>query len=105
MVSIEALGFTVTITATTAPHAIWGVLAVLAATALISDLALDRFGSTRLPAIGGDQARTRTALAAGTLAFMVIKFLVDTSSPGVGRWLGLVAAIALVVLCVRETAS
>jgi hypothetical protein len=68
-------------------------------------LALDRFGAAQLPAIGGSRASTRTALAGGTLAFMVIKFLAHTSNLGLGCWLGLVAGVALVVLCVREAAA
>ncbi|HWF72525.1 MAG TPA: hypothetical protein VG186_04225 [Solirubrobacteraceae bacterium] len=54
--------------------------------------------------IGASRATTRTALAGATLGLMVIKFVAHTSDLGVGCWLGLVAAIALVVLCVRETA-
>lgn len=98
----SVLGFT--FSATSAPYSIWGVLALLVDIAFISDLALDRFGTAQLPAIGGSRARTRAALAGGTLLFMVIKLLAHTGDLGFGAWLGLVAAIALVVLCVRETA-
>ncbi|MDQ6776600.1 MAG: hypothetical protein M3071_10385 [Actinomycetota bacterium] len=97
-------GITVTLSATSAPYAIWGVLAVLAAIAFVVDLALDRFGGVQLPVIGSSRATTRIALAGATLGFMVIKFVVETSALGFGCYLGMVAAIALVVLCVRETA-
>lgn len=103
--SVSIFGITITASATSSPYSIWGVLALLVAIAFILDLVLDRFGTAQLPAIGGSRARTRTALAGGTLGFMVIKFIAHTSDLGVGCWLGLIAAIALVVLCVRETAS
>lgn len=99
----SVLGFT--FTATSSPYAIWGVLALLVAIAFIADLAFERFGGAQLPAIGGTRASTRTALAGGTLAFMVIKFLAHTSDLGFGAWLGLLAAIVLVALCVREAAA
>jgi hypothetical protein len=99
----SVLGFT--FSATSAPYSIWGVLALLADIAFIADLALERFGNAQIPAIGGSRATTRTALAGGTLAFMIIKFLAHTSDLGLGAWLGLIAGIALVVLCVRETAA
>jgi len=94
-----------TASATSAPYSIWGVLALLVAIAFVADLALERFGQNTLPVIGSSRATTRTALAGGTLAFMVIKFIAHTSNLGLGCWLGLVAAIALVVLCVRQPAS
>jgi hypothetical protein len=99
----SVLGFT--FSATSAPYSIWGVLALLVDIAFIADLALERFGNAQIPAIGGSRATTRTALAGGTLAFMIIKFLAHTSDLGLGAWLGLIAGIALVVLCVRETAA
>jgi hypothetical protein len=100
--SVSAFGITVTISATSAPYAIWGILALLLDIAFLSDLLVERFGGAQLPAIGGSRARTRAALAGGTLFFLVIKFLSETSDVGVGCWLGLLAAIALVVLCARE---
>jgi hypothetical protein len=103
--SVSAFGITATISATSAPYAIWGILAFLVDVAFLSDLALDRFGTTQLPALGGSQARTRAALAGGTLFFMIVKFLLETTSLGAGCWLGLLAAIALVVLCAREAVS
>jgi len=101
--SVSAFGVSITASATSAPYSIWGVLALLVDIAFLGDLLFDRFGAAQLPSIGGSRARTRSALASGTLALMVIKFLVHTSNLGFGCWLGLVAAIALVVLCVRDT--
>jgi len=103
--SVSAFGVSVTASATSSPYSIWGVLALLLVIAFLSDLAFDRFGAAQLPMIGGSRAKTRTALAAGTLAFLVIKFLAHTSNLGIACWLGLAAGIAIVVLCVRETAA
>ncbi|HEY5317541.1 MAG TPA: hypothetical protein VIJ20_06140 [Solirubrobacteraceae bacterium] len=102
--SVSVFGGTVTASATSSPYSIWGVLALLVDFAFIADLALERFGAAQLPAINGSRATTRAALAGGTLALMVIKFAALTSDLGIGCWLGLVAAIGLVVLCVRESA-
>lgn len=101
--SVNLLGLTVTFSATSSPYAIWGVLALLADVAFVVDLAIERFGRAQLPVIGGTRATTRTALAGGTLGLMVIKLIAHASDLGIGCWLGLVAAVALVVLCVRET--
>jgi hypothetical protein len=101
--SVTLFGLTASLSATSAPYAIWGVLAALGAVAFIFDLALDRFGGVQLPVIGSSRATTRAALAGATLGFMVIKFVAETSDLGVGCWLGFVAAIALLVLCVRQT--
>jgi hypothetical protein len=90
------------LSATNAPYAIWGVLALLADVALLADLAIERFGGAQLPLIGATRATTRSALAGATLGFMAIKFVLETSLLGIGCWLGLLAAIALLVLCVRE---
>ena len=103
--SVSAFGVSVTDSATSAPYSIWGVIALLLAIAFTADLAFERFGAAQLPMIGTSRATTRTALAGGTLAFMAIKFLAHTSNLGLGCWLGLVAGVALVVLCVREAAA
>jgi hypothetical protein len=99
----SVLGFT--FSATSSPYSIWGVLALLSVIAYIADLALERFGGVEVPAIAGSRATTRTVLASATLGFMVIKFLAHTSNFGIGFWLGMIAAISLVVLCVRETTA
>jgi hypothetical protein len=100
--SVDAFGVTFSLSATNAPYAIWGVLALLADFAVLVDLGLERFSAVELPLIGGSRGTTRAALAGATLGFMAIKFVLETSSLGIGCWLGLLAAIALVVLCARE---
>jgi hypothetical protein len=102
--SASGYGYTLSLSATSAPYATWGVLAALADLALLVDLALERFGGAQLPMIGPSRATTRSALAGATLGFMVIKFVLETSPLGIGCWLGILAAIGLLVLCVRETA-
>jgi hypothetical protein len=102
--SVSVFGVTLTASATSSPYAIWGVLAALVDIAFIVDLATDRFGGPELPVIGSSRATTRTALAGGTLGLMVVKFVAHASDLGIGCWLGMAAAIALLVLCVREAA-
>jgi hypothetical protein len=101
--SVNVFGVTLTFSATSSPYAIWGVLALLAAVAFVVDLGIERFGRAQLPVIGSSRATTRTALAGGTLGILVIKLVAHASDLGIGCYLGLVGAVALVVLCVRET--
>jgi hypothetical protein len=97
-VSIGPISFTST--ASGAPDGWLGVFAVLAALALIADLAVERLSpQTRLPAIGGSRATTRLALAGATGLFVALKFLfhVHFSLFGFGFW-GAVALTAGLVL-------
>ena len=94
----------VTSTATGAPDGWLGVLAMLAALALVIDLAIERLSpQTRLPALGGSRAATRLALAATTALFVALKFLfhIHFSLFGFGFWAAVVLTAALVVLALR----
>jgi hypothetical protein len=102
--SFNIEGFPITASATSSPYSTWGVLALLVDLAFLADLALDRFSGAQLPTIGDNRATTRAVLAAGTLAFMVIKFAAYPHSLAIGCWLGFAAAIAMFVLCLRVTA-
>ena len=104
-VTVFGATFTSSASATSSPYAIWGVLALLTAIAFLVDLAVDRFTGAEMPAISGSRATTRTVLAGVTLGFMAIKFLAHVGNFGYGFWLGMIAAIAMVVLCVRETTA
>lgn len=103
--SYSYAGFTINVKATSAPEAAWGILALLADIAFLSDLALENFGTPVLPAVGGSRHATRVVLSATTLFFMAIKFLVDPNYLGAGCWLGMIAVIVLFVLCIRHTAA
>ncbi len=89
--------------ATGAPDGWLGVIGVLAAVALIADLALDRLGNVELPAISGSRATTRLALAGLAVLCVALKFLfhIHFSLFGFGFWAAVVLAVALVVMALR----
>ena len=94
----------ITSTASGAPDGWLGVFAVLAAVALIADLAVERFSpQTRVPAVGGSRATTRLALAGVTGLFVALKFLfhVHFSLFGVGFWGAVVLTTALVLMTLK----
>lgn len=94
----------ITSTATGAPDGWAGVLAVIAAVALIGDLAIERLSpQTRLPALGGGRATTRLVLAGITALFVALKFLlhIHFSLFGFGFWAAVVLTVALVVVAMR----
>lgn len=94
----------VTSTATGAPDGWLGVLAVLAALALMADLALERLSpQTHLPAVRGSRVTTRAVLAGVTALFVALKFLfhIHFGLFGFGFWAAVVLTAALSVLAVR----
>jgi hypothetical protein len=96
-VSIPSVDFT----ATDAPDGWLGILAVLAAIALIADLAIDRLSpQTELPSIGGSRTQTRFVLAAVAAVFVALKFLfhVHFSLFGFGFWVSVLLAGAMLYL-------
>ena len=81
-----------------------GVLAVIAAIALLADLAVERLSpQTQLPMIGGSRAKTRLALAGITAALVVLKFLfhIHFSLFGFGFWAAVVLTVGLVFSALR----
>jgi hypothetical protein len=88
---------------TGSPDGWLGVLAVLAALAVIADLALERFGNVDLPAINGGHATTRFVLACVAAGFVALKFLfhIHFDLFGFGFWAAIVLAAALVVSAAR----
>jgi len=83
------------------------VLALLAAFALVVDLALERLGSVEVPAINGSRATTRLVLACVAAGFVALKFLfhIDFSLFGFGFWAAVVLAATLVVTAARARES
>lgn len=94
----------ITLTATDTPDGWLGVLGLLAALAVIADLALDRLGATELPSIGGSRAGTRLALSAAAAVFLGLKFILHAhfSLFGFGFWAALVLCVALVAMGFRD---
>lgn len=91
----------ITSTATGTPDGWLGLLAVLAAMALIADLVIERLSpETALPAVAGSRTTTRFALAVAVAAFVALKFLfhVHFGLFGIGFWAAVVLTVGLVVL-------
>jgi hypothetical protein len=96
---ISAGPFSVTSTATGSPDGWLGILGVLAAVALIADVAIERLSpQTVLPAISGSRAMTRFVLAGIAALFVALKFLfhVHFSLFGFGFYVAVLLAAALV---------
>lgn len=93
------------LTATDAPDAFLGLLAVLALILLIADLLFERLSpQTQIPSIGGSRTVTRFVLAAGSAACLALKFLFQIShfgNLGFGFWAGLVLTVGLVYIAMQ----
>ncbi len=99
--SVTVGPITVSVTATGSPDSWLGVLAVLAAVALLADLAFDRLSpQTRLPSLAGGRTQTRFVLACLSAAFVALKFLFNIHFDlfGYGFWGAVILAAALVYL-------
>jgi hypothetical protein len=91
-------------TATGAPDGWLGVLAVIAAIALLVDLVVERLSpQTQMPMIGGSRSQTRLVLAGITAAFVLLKFLfhIHFSYFGFGFWAAVVLTAGLVFSALR----
>jgi hypothetical protein len=104
-VSVGAFSATVTSTATGDPDGWLGILGVLAAIALIADLAIERFSpGTALPNIRGSRTETRFVLAAAIAVFLLLKFLFHInhfSDLGYGFWVAVVLTGGLVYFAMQ----
>lgn len=103
--NIGAVSISASSTATGVPDGWLGVIAVLAAVAIIVDLAIERFGSSSLPAIGGSRARTRVILTAILVLCLALKFLLHVRLTvdfwGFGFWAAVALTVALVIVALR----
>jgi hypothetical protein len=102
--SLSAGPFSVDLTATDAPDGWLGILAVLAAVALIADLAVERMSpQTTLPSVGGSRAQTRFVLAGVTALLVALKFLfnIHFSEFGFGFWLGVILTVGVVYVAMQ----
>jgi hypothetical protein len=98
-VSIGSLSVSASSTASGSPDGWLGVLAALAALAVVVDLALERLSpQTQVPSISGSRTTTRFVLAVVAGGLMALKFLfhIHFSLFGWGFYLGVVLVVALV---------
>jgi hypothetical protein len=103
-VSAGAFSASATFPATDAPDGWLGIFAVLAAVAVIADLGIERLAPhTHVPALRGSRTSTRLILAAAGAGFVALKFLfhIHFSIFGIGFYLAVILAAALVVLASR----
>ena len=103
-VNVGPVSLTATSTATDDPDGWLGVLAVLAALALIADLGVERLSpGTALPNIRGSRTETRFVLACVAAVFVALKFLfhIHFDAFGFGFWAAVVLTVALVYFAVK----
>jgi hypothetical protein len=96
--SISVGPFTVTATATASPDGWCGVLALLAAIALLVDLSLERLSpQTHVPSLNDSRTQTRFVLACVTALFVALKFLLHVHFGwfGWGFWVAVILTVAL----------
>jgi hypothetical protein len=102
--SAGAFSASATFPATDTPDGWLGLLAVVAALAMIADVGIERLApDTRIPALGGSRASTRLILAAAAGAFVALKFVlhIHFSIFGFGFYLAVLLTVALVVLAAQ----
>ncbi|WP_288037391.1 hypothetical protein [Acidiphilium sp.] len=92
------------LSATDGPDGWAGILAVLAALAIVGDLLVERLSpQATLPNLGGSRTATRLRLAIAAAVFVALKFIfnIHFSLFGFGFWAGVVLTAALVVATLR----
>jgi hypothetical protein len=102
--SISFFGHTATASATSAPDGWAGILAMLAALAVLADLLIERLApQTTLPNLGGSRTATRHWLTNIAAAFVALKFVlhIHFSWFGFGFYAAVVFTAALVYATLR----
>jgi hypothetical protein len=85
------------IAATSAPYAIWGILALIVTIALVADLALARFSpATVIPTTNLGREMTRAAAAGVVALLLIIKFIAHVGNFGFGFVLDVILTIIVV---------
>jgi hypothetical protein len=104
-VTVGAFTASATATATGAPDGWLGILALLAALAVVADLAIEKFSpQTHVPLIGDSRANTRFILAAISAGFVALKFLfhIHFSLFGWGFYVTVIVTGALVYFAAQQ---
>ena len=104
-VSFGPVSVSATSTGAGAPDGWLGVLAVIAAVALIVDLGIERLSpQTQVPALGGSRTDTRFLFASAVALFVSLKFIFHLGhfgDLGYGFWLAAACTVALVITASR----
>lgn len=105
--SLGPISASATSTATDAPNGWTAVLGMLAAFAVVADLAVERLSpQTQIPALGGSREQTRFVLAATAVAFTALKFLLHIHFSGIvsfawGFYAIVIVCAALLYVAIR----
>jgi drug/metabolite transporter (DMT)-like permease len=100
--------FSATLTATDGPDGWLGILAVIAALAVVADLAVEKLSpQTELPQIGGSRADTRFILTSIAAVFVALKFLfhIHFDLFGWGFYVCVVVTVALVYFAAQARSA
>ncbi len=82
-------------TAIQSPNSIWGVLALLLTIAVVAVVVVDRLTEASLPDLPVPLDRAVLIASGATLAFLVLKLIVETEFLGFGAWLALLLAAGM----------
>ncbi len=107
-VTVGAFSASATYSATSTPDGWLGILAFIAALAIVADLAIERLSpQTQIPAIGGSRTHTRFVLALVVAAFVILKFLfhIHFSLFGWGFYVDIILTAALVWVAYQARAG
>jgi hypothetical protein len=79
------------------PGQLWSVLAVLIGLAMAAAVVGPKFGNMQMPAMPANLTMGQVYLGGGVLAFafLVLKFINESSYMGIGFWLGFILTAAL----------
>jgi len=95
-IGIGIAGLSVDRAAVQSPYAIWGILALIVAIAIVVDLALARFSpSTQIPTTQYGRDFTRVGACALLLLLLFIKFIAHVGSFGWGFFVDVILAIVV----------
>jgi len=83
-------------TAVQSPNAFWGILALLVAIAILVVVVLRRLTTTKLPELPISWSDATFYATIATLALLLLKLIIETSSLGFGSYFGILLAAGMV---------
>lgn len=82
----------VTRTGIESPNAIWGILAMLVALAMVAVVVVGRLTTAKLPEIGMPWEQAELIAGGAVAALLVLKLVLETDALGFGAFLGIILA-------------